>query len=52
MVFPLDRLRELEKDGVIGSIADFHYSFGIPLTLTENEIVAAELGKLLIRKIA
>ena len=47
VVFPIDRLRELEKDGVIGSIADFHYSFGIPMTLSENEIVAAELSELL-----
>lgn len=27
MVFPLDRLRELARDGVIGSVADYHYSF-------------------------
>jgi D-proline reductase (dithiol) PrdB len=27
VVFPLDRLRELEADGTIGSISDFHYSF-------------------------
>ncbi|MCG2750333.1 MAG: selenoprotein B glycine/betaine/sarcosine/D-proline reductase [Desulfobacteraceae bacterium] len=27
VVFPLDRLRELAKEGVIGSVADFHYSF-------------------------
>jgi D-proline reductase (dithiol) PrdB len=26
MAFPLDRLRELAEEGVIGSIADFHYS--------------------------
>ena len=26
-VFPLDRLRELARDGVIGSVADYHYSF-------------------------
>jgi D-proline reductase (dithiol) PrdB len=26
VVFPLDRLRELEAEGVIGSLADFHYS--------------------------
>ena len=25
-VFPLDRLRELEADGIIGSVADHHYS--------------------------
>ena len=27
VVFPLDRLRELETEGAIGSISDFHYSF-------------------------
>jgi len=27
IVFPLDRLRELTDQGLIGSIADFHYSF-------------------------
>jgi len=27
VVFPIDRLRELEAEGAIGSIADFHYSF-------------------------
>ena len=27
VVFPLDRLRELAQQGVIGSVADFHYSF-------------------------
>ena len=27
MVFPLDRLRELATEGIIGSVADYHYSF-------------------------
>lgn len=27
VVFPIDRLRELADEGVIGSVADFHYSF-------------------------
>jgi D-proline reductase (dithiol) PrdB len=27
IAFPLDRLNELANDGVIGSVADFHYSF-------------------------
>ncbi len=26
VVFPIDRLHELERDGVIGSVADYHYS--------------------------
>lgn len=27
VVFPIDRLRELAKEGIIGSVANFHYSF-------------------------
>jgi D-proline reductase (dithiol) PrdB len=27
LVFPIDRLRELKSDGIIGDLADFHYSF-------------------------
>ena len=27
VAFPIDRLRELADEGVIGSVADFHYSF-------------------------
>ncbi len=27
LVFPLDRFKELASDGVIGSLADIHYSF-------------------------
>lgn len=27
VVFPIDRLRDLETGGVIGSVADFHYAF-------------------------
>ncbi len=27
VVFPLDRLRELAEEGIIGSVADYHYSF-------------------------
>ena len=46
IVFPLDRLRELANEGVIGSVADFHYSFGTPLAMQENEIVAKELSGL------
>ena len=38
VVFPLDRLREMEEEGIIGSLADFHYSVATPrvaLTLLE-----------------
>ncbi len=27
VVFPIDRLRELAEEGIIGSVAGFHYSF-------------------------
>jgi D-proline reductase (dithiol) PrdB len=27
VVFPIDRLRELAEEGIIGTVADFHYSF-------------------------
>lgn len=27
LVFPIDRLNELAAEGIIGSVADFHYSF-------------------------
>ena len=27
VVFPLDRLNEMKESGLIGSVADFHYSF-------------------------
>lgn len=27
VAFPLERLRELHKDGVVGSLSNFHYSF-------------------------
>lgn len=47
VVFPLDRLHELADEGAIGSVAGFHYSFGTPLTLEENEMVAEELSDLL-----
>jgi D-proline reductase (dithiol) PrdB len=30
VVFPLDRLREMVDEGVIGSLADFHYSVATP----------------------
>src|SRR4030042_1650267 len=32
VVFPLDRLREMVRDGIIGSLADFHYCVSRPHT--------------------
>lgn len=46
--FPLDRLRELEADGEIGGIADWHYAFmgGIPTPMLMEE-TGREVGRLL-----
>lgn len=48
VVFPLDRLKELVRDGIVGTIAAFHYSFMgavSPVTLYESK--ARELAALL-----
>jgi D-proline reductase (dithiol) PrdB len=50
VVLPLDRLHELAVEGVIGSVADFHYSFmGAPWPSTKFEPKARELAGLLKR---
>lgn len=50
LVFPLDRLKELAADGVIGSVADFHYSFmGAVSPPTRFEAKAREVAGLLKR---
>jgi D-proline reductase (dithiol) PrdB len=47
VVFPIDRLRELEADGAIGSISDFHYSFMGAAPIRALEPKARELAALL-----
>jgi D-proline reductase (dithiol) PrdB len=48
VVFPIDRLKELARDGAIGSAADFHYSFmGAGSAVTKYEPKAKELAGLL-----
>jgi D-proline reductase (dithiol) PrdB len=48
VAFPLDRLNELARDKVIGSVAAFHYSFmGAVSPVTNYEAKAAELAQLL-----
>ena len=48
VVFPIDRLRELARDGIIGSVADHHYAFmGAGSPITRMEVKAREVGKLL-----
>ena len=50
LVFPIDRLRELERDGVIGSVADYHYSLmGAGWSPEQIEPTMRELGELLRR---
>ncbi|MDP6633138.1 MAG: glycine/sarcosine/betaine reductase selenoprotein B family protein [Dehalococcoidales bacterium] len=48
VIFPVDRLRELDEEGVIGSIADSHYSFmgaHDPMDLEEQARSVARLLK-------
>lgn len=47
VVFPIDRLRELARDGVIGAVAAYHYSFMGAATITKLEPKARELAGLL-----
>jgi D-proline reductase (dithiol) PrdB len=48
VAFPLDRLKELARDKVIGAVAAFHYSFmGAVSPVTNYEPKAKELAKLL-----
>jgi D-proline reductase (dithiol) PrdB len=48
VAFPLDRLKELARDGIIGSVAAFHYSFmGAVSPVTRYEPKARELAGLL-----
>jgi D-proline reductase (dithiol) PrdB len=47
VVFPLERLRELARNGVIGSVADFHYSFMGATDPRQMESEARRLSKLL-----
>lgn len=47
VVFPLDRIRELAKEGTIGSVADFHYSFMGALDPMKMEESARNVAHLL-----
>jgi D-proline reductase (dithiol) PrdB len=48
VAFPLDRLKELVRDGIIGTVAAFHYSFmGAISPVTRYEPKARELAGLL-----
>ncbi len=47
VLFPIDRLKELVKDGTIGSVADYHYSFMGATDPAQMEPAARELAKVL-----
>lgn len=47
VVFPLDRLREMAKEGIIGSLADFHYSVSPAHKPEEFQVFSAEIAGLL-----
>ncbi len=48
LVFPIDRLRELEAEGVVGSVADYHYSLmGAGWLPHQIEPTIRELARLL-----
>ncbi len=48
--FPLERLHELAADGVIGSVADFHYSVSGAVSPERNEKTAHEIARLMKRE--
>lgn len=43
-VFPIDRLREMVREGVIGSLADFHYSVSSAHQAEDFKIPATEIA--------
>ena len=47
VVFPLDRLRELVDEGIIGSLADFHYSVSSAHQAAEFDAPSREIAGLL-----
>jgi D-proline reductase (dithiol) PrdB len=47
VVFPVDRLRELADEGVIGSVASFHYSFMGASDPADMEADARHLARML-----
>jgi len=47
VVFPLDRLRELESEGIIGSLAAFHYSMSSAHSPEEYDAPTREIARLL-----
>ena len=47
VVFPIDRLNELAREGIIGSVADYHYAFMGAAPIRQLEPKARSLAGLL-----
>jgi D-proline reductase (dithiol) PrdB len=47
VVFPIDRLNELAREGVIGAVADYHYAFMGAAPIRQLEPKARQLAGLL-----
>jgi D-proline reductase (dithiol) PrdB len=47
VVFPIDRLRELAAEGIIGSVADFHYSYNSIRAQPDSPEQMREVARLL-----
>ena len=47
VVFPIDRLKELAQEGIIGSVADYHYSFMGAIDPSQMEQEARTLAGIL-----
>jgi D-proline reductase (dithiol) PrdB len=47
VIFPIDRLRELATEGIIGSLADFHYSISSAHAQADFADASAEIAGLL-----
>ena len=47
---PLDRLNEFAEEGVVGSVADFHYSVSGAVSPVRNEGSAREIARLMKRE--
>jgi D-proline reductase (dithiol) PrdB len=47
VVFPLDRLREIAQEGIIGSVADFHYSYNSSRAKEDSTTPIREVASML-----
>ena len=47
VVFPIDRLKELAADGLIGEVADYHYAFNGSAPIKTLEVPARKVAAML-----